>query len=64
MGAFGLWIEKGEIAFPVAEITISGNLGDDPARASRWWATTSRCATRVCAPTIKFAGITVGGKKG
>ena len=26
-GAFGLWIEKGEIVFPVAEITISGNLG-------------------------------------
>lgn len=26
-GAFGLWIENGEIAFPVAEITISGNLG-------------------------------------
>lgn len=27
-GAFGLWIEKGEIAYPVSEITISGNLGD------------------------------------
>lgn len=27
-GAFGLWIENGEIAYPVAEITISGNLGD------------------------------------
>ncbi len=26
-GAFGLWIEKGEIAYPVTEITISGNLG-------------------------------------
>jgi len=26
-GAFGLWVEKGEIAFPVSEITISGNLG-------------------------------------
>lgn len=25
-GAFGLWIENGEIAYPVAEITISGNL--------------------------------------
>ncbi len=27
-GAFGLWIENGEIAYPVAEITISGNLSD------------------------------------
>jgi PmbA protein len=26
-GAFGLWIEHGEIAFPVSEITISGNFG-------------------------------------
>jgi PmbA protein len=26
-GAFGLWVEKGEIVFPVSEITISGNLG-------------------------------------
>lgn len=25
-GAFGLWIENGEIAYPVSEITISGNL--------------------------------------
>ncbi len=27
-GAVGLWIEKGEIAFPVAEVTIAGNLRD------------------------------------
>ncbi len=27
-GAFGLWIEKGEIVYPVSEITISGNLGE------------------------------------
>ncbi len=27
-GAFGLWIEKGEVAYPVSEITISGNLGN------------------------------------
>jgi PmbA protein len=26
-GAFGLWVEKGKILFPVSEITISGNLG-------------------------------------
>ncbi len=27
-GAFGLWVEKGEIVYPVSEITISGNLGE------------------------------------
>lgn len=27
-GAFGMWIENGEITYPVAEVTISGNLGE------------------------------------
>ncbi|CAM4461170.1 MAG: Metalloprotease PmbA [Legionellaceae bacterium] len=27
-GASGFWVEKGEIQFPVEEITIAGNLGD------------------------------------
>ncbi len=27
-GAFGLWVEKGEVKFPVSEITISGQLGE------------------------------------
>lgn len=27
-GASGLWIEKGELAFPVSEVTIAGNLND------------------------------------
>jgi len=27
-GASGFWVEKGEIAFPVQEITIAGNLLD------------------------------------
>ena len=27
-GAFGLWIENGELTFPVAEITIASNLRD------------------------------------
>ncbi|MCK5167407.1 MAG: TldD/PmbA family protein, partial [Rhodospirillaceae bacterium] len=25
-GASGFWIEKGEIAFPVSELTVAGNL--------------------------------------
>jgi PmbA protein len=27
-GASGMWIENGELAFPVEEITIAGNLKD------------------------------------
>ncbi|MFQ5721008.1 MAG: TldD/PmbA family protein [Candidatus Aminicenantales bacterium] len=27
-GAYGLWVEKGEVKFPVSEITISGQLGE------------------------------------
>jgi PmbA protein len=27
-GAAGFWVEKGEIAYPVQEITIAGNLKD------------------------------------
>jgi PmbA protein len=27
-GAAGYWVEKGKIAYPVAEITIAGNLRD------------------------------------
>ena len=27
-GAAGYWVERGEIAYPVHEITIAGNLGD------------------------------------
>ena len=60
-GAFGLWIEKGEIAFPVAEITISGNLadvlkgvemvGDDP-----------ELNDTISGPTVKVAQMSIGGK--
>ena len=33
-GAAGFWIEKGQIAFPVSEMTIAGNLKDMFARLS------------------------------
>jgi PmbA protein len=59
-GAFGLWIENGEIAYPVSEITIAGNLGtllenvemvgnDLEFRGS------------ICGPTIKVAEMTIAG---
>lgn len=60
-GAYGMWIENGEIVYPVAEITFSGNLGkilnsiemigNDPDKTSSTYA-----------PTIKVAELTLSGK--
>ncbi len=60
-GAVGIWIENGELAFPVEEVTIAGNLlamfqgiemvGNDlDDRHS------------VCAPTLKIGKMTVAGR--
>jgi PmbA protein len=59
-GAAGLWIENGEVAFPVEEITIAGNLksifggiemiGND-----------LEFRSRICAPTIKVSSMTIAG---
>ncbi len=40
-GAAGFWVENGTIQYPVAEITIAGNLARHARRASRRRATTS-----------------------
>jgi PmbA protein len=60
-GAAGLWIENGEIAYPVEEITVAGNLiemfesieaiGNDLALTDS-----------VVSPTLKFAEMMVGGE--
>jgi PmbA protein len=59
-GAFGLWVEKGEIVYPVSEITISGNLGtileniilvgDD-----------LEFRSAVCGPSLLVDGLTISG---
>jgi len=59
-GAAGIWIENGELAYPVEEVTISGNLvtmlhdiemvGDD-----------LKFRGRVAAPTVKIGRMTVAG---
>jgi PmbA protein len=59
-GAFGLWVEDGEIAYPVAEITISGNLGrilNDIEAAGN----DLEFFSPVTGPTIKVAEMTVAG---
>jgi PmbA protein len=60
-GAFGLWVEGGEVAYPVSEVTIAGNLnsillnielvGND-----------LDFRTPVCGPTIKIAEMTLAGE--
>lgn len=59
-GAAGIWIEKGQLAFPVEEVTIAGNLrdmlmqiemiGNDPP-----------LHRAISSPTIKLARLTVAG---
>ena len=59
-GAFGLWIEDGEIAYPVAEITISGNLGR-LLNEAEMIGNDLEFRGAVSGPTIKVAEMTVGG---
>ncbi len=63
VGAFGMWIEKGQIAFPVAEITISGNLGE-LLKSVQMVGNDLDFHGRINGPTIKFAEMTIGGKAG
>ncbi len=59
-GASGHWIENGELAYPVSEITIAGNLlqmyRDIEAVGSDL-----EMRRSVCAPTVKIAKMTVAG---
>ena len=58
-GASGFWVENGEIAYPVNELTIAGNLNEmlasiRPANDARHW--TSRVV-----PSLLVEGLTVAG---
>jgi PmbA protein len=58
-GASGFWIENGEIAFPVAEVTIAGNLKDMFLHLTPANDLVFRYATN--APTLRVEGMTVAG---
>ena len=60
-GAFGLWIENGEIAYPVSEITISGNLGA-LLEGIEMVGNDLEFFSPVAGPTIKVSGMTVAGQ--
>ena len=58
-GAAGFWIENGEIAFPVSEVTIAGNLKD--MFASLTPASDLEFRHGVNAPTVRIEGMTLAG---
>jgi PmbA protein len=60
-GAFGLWIEDGAVAFPVSEITISGNLGRI-LESVEAVGTDLEFHSPVTGPTVKVAEMTVAGE--
>ena len=59
-GASGLWIEKGEPAYPVSEVTVAGKLDELMMRLSPANDLVFRYATN--APTLRIEGVTVAGK--
>jgi PmbA protein len=58
-GAAGFWIENGQVAYPVSEITIAGNLKDMFLRLTPANDLTLRYSTN--APTIRVENMTVAG---
>ena len=58
-GASGFWIENGEIAFPVSEITVAGNLKDMFLNMTPADDLEFRYGTN--APTVRVEGMTIAG---
>lgn len=61
-GAFGLWIENGEIAYPVSEITISGKLEPLLKGLTAVGSDLDLSFGPICGPSIKVAEMTVAGE--
>ncbi|MCU1309459.1 MAG: microcin-processing peptidase 1 [Candidatus Angelobacter sp.] len=59
-GASGLWIENGELTYPVEEITVAGNLKEMFMNISEI-GTDLEFRSSVAAPTLRIDGLTVGG---
>jgi PmbA protein len=60
-GASGLWIQNGELTYPVEEITVAGNLKDLFFNISEI-ANDLEFRGSVATPTIRIDGLTVGGE--
>jgi PmbA protein len=59
-GAAGLWIENGEFAFPVEEVTIAGNLAE-MLNHIEMVGSDLEFRSAVAAPTLLISGLTVAG---
>jgi PmbA protein len=59
-GAVGMWIEKGELTYPVEEITIAGNL-KDMLRDIEMIGNDLEWRSPIAAPTLKLGRMTVAG---
>jgi PmbA protein len=59
-GAAGIWIEQGELAYPVEEITIAGNL-KDMLQEIEMIGSDLEWRGPIAAPTLKIARMTVAG---
>jgi PmbA protein len=59
-GAAGMWIENGELAYPVEEITIAGNLKDMYRNISAI-GNDLVFRTAAAAPTLRIEGMTIAG---
>jgi PmbA protein len=59
-GASGLWIENGELAYPVEELTIAGNL-KDMFQNIEMIGDDLELRGRIAAPTLKISQMTVAG---
>ncbi|MFQ5902642.1 MAG: TldD/PmbA family protein [Candidatus Binatia bacterium] len=59
-GAAGLWIDKGELAYPVEEVTIAGNL-KEMLLDIEMVGNDLEMRDRISAPTIKISRMTVAG---
>jgi PmbA protein len=60
-GASGMWISNGELAYPVEEITVAGNLKDMFLNISEV-ASDLEFRGAIASPTIRIDGLTVGGE--
>ncbi len=58
-GASGFWIEKGELSYPVSEVTIAGHLNE--IFASLTPANDLKFRYRTNSPTVRVEGLTVAG---
>jgi PmbA protein len=60
-GASGMWIVNGELAYPVEEITVAGNLKDMFRNISEIGSDLEFRGS-VASPTTRIEGLTVGGE--